>query len=115
MSIIPQKDLPIATSISVFFQFFGGAVFLAISSNIFNSRLLVQLHTHAPSVDAAKVVAAGAAGLRKVVTAEQLPGAVLAYNDAITTVFYLGVAGAAVAFFCAFGMEWRSVKDKQRK
>lgn len=113
LSLLPEPDLPAVTSIAVFFQFFGGAIFLAISESILVSRLTSALTQYAPAVDAALVIKVGAEGLRKVVTAEQLPGALVAYNKAITGVFYLTVAGGAVAFFASFGVEWRSVKGKQ--
>ncbi|KAE9374685.1 MFS general substrate transporter [Stipitochalara longipes BDJ] len=116
MALLPQSDLPTATSISVFFQFFGGAIFLAIGENIFVSSLVKNLHVYAPQVDAQTVVVAGAEGLRKVVQAgPDLHGALLAYNVAITQTFYLTAAGAAVGFFCSFGMEWRSVKGVQNR
>jgi len=114
MAILPQSDLPTATSIAVFFQFFGGAIFLAIGENIFVSSLVKNLHIHAPQVDAQMVVVAGAEGLRKVVEAgPDLQGALLAYNVAITQTFYLTAAGAVAGFLCSFGMEWRSVKEKK--
>jgi hypothetical protein len=116
MSVLPPSQLPIGTSIAVFFQFLGGSIFLAISSNILNSRLTTALATYAPTVNATMVIAAGAEGLRKVVTDKtELEGAVLAYNVAITGTFYLCAAGAAVAFLAAFGMEWRSFKLEERK
>jgi hypothetical protein len=116
MALLPQSDLPTATSISVFFQFFGGAIFLNIGENIFVSSLVENLHKYAPEIDAQMVVAAGAEGLRKVVTGGTgLDGALLAYDVAITQTFYLCTAGAAVGFFCAFGMEWRSVKGVQNR
>lgn len=107
------------TAIAVFFQFFGGAVFIAISETIFVSRLTAALHEYAPSLDAKKVIAAGATGLRTVVkleggTGEVLDGAIAAYNVAVTTTFYLMAAGAVVATFFALGIEWRSVKEEQR-
>ena len=45
----------------------------------------------------------------------QLEGALFAYNEAIMGTFYLGVAGAGVAFFWAFGIESRSVKEVQNR
>ena len=113
MSILPQNDIPIGTSTSVFFQFFGGAIFLAIGENIFVSRLVSALHTYAPTLDASTVVAAGAEGLRRVVAAEDpnaLVSALHAYDIAITSTFYLCVAGSCTAFLFAFGVEWKSVK-----
>jgi hypothetical protein len=116
MSLLPQSDLPTATSISVFFQFFGGAVFLAISENIFVSSLVKNLHIYAPQVNAEAVVVAGAEGLRKVVAAgPDLRGALLAYDVAITQTFYLTAAGGVAGFLCSFGMEWRSVKGVQNR
>lgn len=119
MSLLPQKDLPIATSISVFFQFFGGATFLAVGENIFVARLGSSLHRYAPSLDAKAVIAAGATGLRDIVVKEgagdaALHGALVAYNVAVSNTFYLVAAGAAVATVCAFGIEWRSVKLEQK-
>lgn len=116
MAILPQSDLPTATSISVFFQFFGGAIFLAIGENIFVSSLVKNLHIYAPQVNAQMVVVAGAEGLRKVVEAgPDLQGALLAYNVAITKTFYLTAAGSVAGFICSFGMEWRSVKGVQNR
>ncbi|KAL5319710.1 hypothetical protein ACEPPN_012766 [Leptodophora sp. 'Broadleaf-Isolate-01'] len=116
MSLIPQTDLPTATSIAVFFQFFGGAIFLGIGNNIFVSRLVVALHKYTPDLDAQVAVRAGAEGFRKVVgdADVDLQRGLLAYSEALVTVFYLCAAGAAVAFVCSFGMGWRSVKDKGR-
>jgi hypothetical protein len=113
MSLLPQKDIAVGTSIGIFFQFLGGAVFLAVGENIFVARLVSSLHTYAPSLDAVAVVAAGAAGLKEVVSVQDpsaMTGALAAYNVGITSTFYIIAAVAALAFFCAFGVEWRSVK-----
>jgi hypothetical protein len=120
MTLIPSADLPVVTSIAVFFQFFGGAIFLAISENIFVSKLVDSLHVYAPSLDAEMVVAAGAEGLRKVVNMETvggddqlvLAGALVAYNKAIMQTFWLAVAGGIAAFVASFGMEWRNLAQK---
>lgn len=113
MAIIPEIDLPIATGIGVFFQFLGGAIFLGIAENIFVSGLKDGLAKYAPDLNAANIVAAGAVGLHKVVADADLPRAILAYNDAIMGVLYLGVAGGVLAFVFSFGMKWASVKGKQ--
>jgi hypothetical protein len=55
-------------------------------------------------------VAAGAEGLRKVVSLEDpaaLEGGIVAYNLAITSTFYLVAASAGFSFFCALGMSGR--------
>lgn len=113
MAVLPEIDLPVATAIGVLFQFLGGAIFLGIAENIFVSGLRNGVHEHAPHIDATTIYRAGAAGVDKVVSAADLPGVILAYNQAITAVFYLGLAGGAAAFLFSFGMKWKSVKGKQ--
>jgi hypothetical protein len=57
----------------------GGAVFLAIGENIFVSSLVKNLHRYVPTIYG-----------QKVVTAElELESGLLAYDVAITQVFYL--------------------------
>lgn len=113
MALIPEVDLPIASGIGVFFQFLGGAIFLGIAENIFVSGLKDGLALYAPDLNSDLIVRVGAVGLHQVVSDIDLPRVVLAYNDAIMGVFYLGVAGGVLAFFFSFGMKWASVKDKQ--
>lgn len=113
MALIPEIDLPIASGIGVFFQFLGGAIFLGIAENIFVSGLKDGLALYAPDLNSDLIVRVGAVGLHQVVSDIDLPRVVLAYNDAIMGVFYLGVAGGCLAFFFSFGMKWASVKDKQ--
>jgi len=109
MALVHEDDIPI------FFQFLGGAVFLAVGQNIFVNRLVSSLHEYAPSLDSSTVVGAGAKGLRFVVNVmdpEALPGAVMAYNTAITDTFYAAAATTSLTFFYAFFVEWKSVKGK---
>ncbi|CZT50268.1 related to transporter (major facilitator superfamily) [Rhynchosporium secalis] len=113
MSLIPQADLPTATSIAVFFQFFGGAIFLGIGNNILVSRLVSSLHKYVPDLDAQVVIRAGAAGFREVVGEKDLQDGLRAYSEALTTLFYLCAAGAVVAFFSPLGMGWKSVVGKK--
>lgn len=120
MIILPEDDIPIGTSIAVFFQFFGGAIFLALGESIFVARLISALHTYAPALNATDVVNAGATGLKAIVEMEVageigLQGGKLAYNQAITNIFYLMTAGAAVSFLCSFGIEWGGPVVKEKK
>lgn len=76
------------------------------------SGLKSALAKYAPKVDAAVIVSARATGFRGIKGVD-LDNCVLAYNSALTAMFYLCAAGCVVAFFAAFGMEWRSVKTEQ--
>ena len=83
---MPLHKIAIGTSVIVFFQFFGGAVFLAIAENLFQSRLEQELAL-VPSENAQLIVQVGAAAVRQVVKPENLQVVLEAYNGAIITTF----------------------------
>ncbi|KAJ5598454.1 Major facilitator superfamily domain general substrate transporter [Penicillium hordei] len=109
----PKEKISIVTSLIVFGQNFGGAIFLSLAEVIFNASLKSELKTLSPQTSSETITAAGAAGLRNVVSAKALPSVLLAYNQAIVHVMYLAVAGAGGAFLFAFGMGWTSIKKKK--
>ena len=63
-----------------------------------------------PNFSAAVVAVTGATDLRKIVPAEYLAGVVQAYSDSLDQCFYVAVALAALSFFGAVFVEWKSVK-----
>jgi hypothetical protein len=109
----PKEKISIVTSLIVFGQNFGGAIFLSLAEVIFNASLKSELKTLSPQTSSETITAAGAAGLRNVVSAKALPSVLLAYNQAIVHVMYLAVAGAGGSFLFAFGMGWTSIKKKK--
>lgn len=100
-------------SLVVFCQTFGGSIFLTIGELVFNSGLTDGLKKYAPTVDAHAVVAAGATSFRKVVSPEDLPKVLSAYNTAINHDFYLAAGASVGAFVCCFAMGWHSIKKKK--
>ncbi|PYI03007.1 MFS general substrate transporter [Aspergillus sclerotiicarbonarius CBS 121057] len=105
-------DVPSATAIVTFGQTLGGALFVSVAQNVFQNQLHQNL-AKVPGVDAASVVQAGATMLRKVVSADQLPAVLEAYNGAVTTTFYVGVAMGALCLFGALPIEWISVRGRK--
>jgi hypothetical protein len=85
-ALLPAK-IPVGTSIVVFCQFFGGALFLALAQMDFSSSLGVSLREYAPGVNETLINSVGATGVRGAVTAEQLPGVLRAYNQAVRNTF----------------------------
>ncbi|CZR62766.1 related to transporter (major facilitator superfamily) [Phialocephala subalpina] len=110
---LDHSKMAVGTSLVVFSQFFGGALILALAETDFSSSLRSTLKEYAPSVDPALVVAAGATGIRKAVTSEQLPGVLKAYNQAVTNTFILGCAASGVAFLAAWGMGLKRTKKSE--
>lgn len=110
---LAPADLPTGTVIVMFMQTIGGAIFMSVGQNVFQNQLMRNLATQAPSVDAARVLQAGATMLRKTVSSDLLPAALRAYNSAITEAFYVAVAMAVLALPGALVMQWISVKGRQ--
>jgi hypothetical protein len=85
--VLDPSRMAVGTSIVVFCQFFGGALFLAFAETDFSNSLSSALTEFAPGVNETLVFNAGATAAREVVTSEQLPGLLRAYNQAITNTF----------------------------
>lgn len=84
--MLPLHKIAIGTSVIVFFQFFGGAVFLAIAENLFQSHLEQELAL-LPSETAQQIIQVGAAAVRQIVKPENLQVVLKAYNEAIILTF----------------------------
>lgn len=108
---LSPQDIPIGISLTIFFQFFGGALFVSIGNNILNSKLVQYVSAIGiPDFDARAVVQAGATELRHAVPVAYLPQVLVAYNDALRLVFRAGLAMACLSLLAAIPLEWRSMK-----
>jgi hypothetical protein len=109
---LPPHDVPSGTVILMFMQTMGGAVFVSAAQSLFHNKLLEGITKNVPHADAKKIIDAGAAMLKDIVSEEALPGVLQAYNSAITRCFYIGVAFSGLAIVGALPMQWISVKKK---
>lgn len=108
-TVLKLDDVPTGTALVMFFQTFGGALFVSVAQNVFNNRLISELLLEAPGVDPSLILHAGATSLKNYVNASDLPGVQQAYNTALTETWYAAVAMACLSIL-AWGLEWRSVK-----
>ena len=112
---LSPQDIPIGISMTIFFQFFGGALFVSIGNNILNSKLVSYVNAIGiPDFDASKVVQAGATELRRAVPGEYLPEVLVAYNEALRLVFRAGLAMACLSVLAALPLKWRSMKPPKK-
>lgn len=111
--VLDSKDMPTGNAIAIFFNSLGGAIAISIAQNIFSNGLKTQLPIDAPDVYPKVVITAGATYLRKVVSAAQLPGVLLAYMTALQQAYVMSIAVGGIAVICACFVEWKSVKGKQ--
>jgi len=107
-TVMPTDDVPIGTSLMLFSQLLGGAVFISVGQNMLGTQLLERLKG-VPGFNATFLQDEGAT------TITQLPDSikpivVSAYNEALREVFRVGLIMACLTIFGALAMEWRSVK-----
>ncbi|KAJ6544229.1 putative HC-toxin efflux carrier [Mycena capillaripes] len=111
-TVLSLQDIPTGTSLIMFAQTLGGALFVSVGQNVFTNKLKDGLASRVPSVDPATVLGAGATSLRTAVDASILPAVIAVYNDALVSAFYVSVAMAALSLIGALAIEWKSVKGK---
>ncbi|QIW97144.1 hypothetical protein AMS68_002662 [Peltaster fructicola] len=110
---LPTADVPIGTALIMFSQTLGGALSISIAQNVFTNRLLSNIMSQVPQVNAADVLATGATSLQRVFSPEYLPAIKVAYNESLVNAFYVGVAFAALSIVGSVFVEWKSVKGKK--
>ncbi|KAJ7485872.1 major facilitator superfamily domain-containing protein [Mycena latifolia] len=111
-NVLPLKDVPVGTSIIMFSQTLGGALFISIAQNVFTNKLVSGLIANVPGVSPALVLSAGATSLKDAVAPEFLQGVLEAYNQALVAAFYVAIAMSCLSLVGALFVEWRSIKGK---
>ncbi|KAJ7043819.1 DHA14-like major facilitator [Mycena alexandri] len=111
-TVLNLQDVPTGTSLIMFAQTLGGALFVSVGQNIFTNKLVSGLVSEVPGVDPAIVLNAGATSLRNAVDAQYIPAVISVYNTALVNAFYVSIAMGCLSIVGALGMEWKSVKGK---
>ncbi|KAJ6127766.1 hypothetical protein N7471_008983 [Penicillium samsonianum] len=113
-AVLPFNDVATGTAVVVFLQILGGSIFVSVAQNQFTTKLVSNLLAlDIPGLSPQGIVSAGATGLRDLVSAEDLPRVLVAYNDAIVSALMVGVIVGAISIFGALGVEWKSVKQPE--
>lgn len=110
-NILPRADVPLGLALMFFMQQLGGSVFLAVSQNIFSSRLVDSLSGIA-GLDTEAIVNTGATALRTIVPSDQLEVVIHAYSHALTRVFVLTAALSACMIIGSLAVEWKKIEGK---
>nr|AIJ02309.1 MFS transporter [Talaromyces funiculosus] len=106
------RHIPLGISTVLFAQYLSSAVMQSIGGSIFTNRLIAELLSNArlSAVQVNMLLDAGNSKVRDVISEHfpsHLDNIIVAYNDAITNVFFLAVAGSGLAFLLATGIKWR--------
>ena len=112
-TVLHIDDVPVGTSVMMFTNQFGGALFISVAQSIFTNRLLSGLAKAVPNLNPGIVLATGATSLKDAIDPRYLGAVLVVYNRAITNTFYISVAMASLSIIGALAMEWKSVKGKK--
>jgi hypothetical protein len=112
-TVLDIEDVPTGTSLIIFLQTLGGALFVAVSQNIFTNKLVEFVGEYVPEIpDPTFILAVGATSVENVVEPAFLAGVKLAFNDSLTQTFIVFTALSAISILGALAVEWKSVKGK---
>lgn len=114
-TVLPSEDIPTGTSVVIFAQTFGGAIILSVAQNVFINRLGAELRNRIPDIDVSQILDSGATNLQNMVDESVVGRVLLAYNDALTQTFYIALTMACLSIIGGLGMEWKSVKAKEKQ
>jgi hypothetical protein len=112
-TVLSLSDVPTGTSIVIFAQTLGGALFISIAQNVFSNKLASGLASSVPGLDPSIVLKTGATNLKDVVPDQYYHAVLVAYNAALTHTYYVAVAMSTLSIIGALGMEWKSVKGQK--
>src|SRR4051812_43642885 len=112
-TVLDISVVPIGTSVIIFVQTLGGALFVSVGQNIFTNKLVEGLREYAPSIDPLIVLSTGATSIQKTINKADLHGVTLAYNNALTQTFLVAAVMAALTIIGSLTIEWKSVKGKK--
>lgn len=112
-TVLPRADVPLGMALMFFMQQIGGSIFVAVSQNIFSSKLVRSLSGTA-GLDTKAIVNTGATALRSIVPSDQLEVVLRAYNHALTDVFILATILSACMILGALAVEWRRIKAESK-
>ncbi|KAJ5113149.1 hypothetical protein N7456_001683 [Penicillium angulare] len=113
-TVLDQADVSIGVAVMFLFQSLGGAIWVAVSQNLYTNYLTSELPAIS-GIDSGSILSAGATGLASLVPADKLHAVLVVYNAALHRAFILPVALSCAMILPALGMEWRNVKKESEK
>ena len=107
---VGEKDIPIASALSVFAPCFGGALAASVSQSVFRTTLKSYLLQSVLKAQTEAILGSGATGGTMLVPSSQISIVLVAYNYAVTRTFILAVVVGGLGFSCTLGIKWKNIK-----
>ena len=109
---VEMSDISVASSMALFCQTLGGAIFVQGGQAAFTNQLIVKIKEVAPDIDPALVVATGATELRKVFSPDQIGSVLIAYMHGLRVTYAVVVALAGICVVVSFFAPWNNLKGE---
>ncbi|CAI4215524.1 unnamed protein product [Parascedosporium putredinis] len=114
-TVLTSPDDSMGSSLMIFGQNLGSAIFLSVSQNVFLRSLISNMSGVVPGAGAQILAGIGSTSLRETVPARLLPAALEAYSASIVATMRVPLGIACVSIIPALAFEWRSVKRREKK
>ncbi|KAI9650269.1 MFS sugar transporter [Ciborinia camelliae] len=112
-TVLDISQVPTGTSVIIFVQTLGGALFVSIGQNVFTNKLSQNLAHYVPDLNPATVLNTGATSIQRTIAPEYLAGVTISYNNALTQSFLVAAVMASLTIIGSLAIEWKSVKGKK--
>lgn len=109
---LPKKDVPTGLALMLFGSLIGASVFVAVGENVLSNQLVQRL-SGLPGFDPSLVTSGGATSLLDSLPENLRETALVAYNEALRTVFVVGLIPSCLAALGTFSLEWKTVKKNK--
>jgi len=107
------SDLPIGIAVLGFGSTMGNAIWIVVSTALFQNRLIAEVSIHSPATNATSLMNVGLSEIREIVGDERLRDVLLGYDEAVTQTLYVPVALTVATLISSIFIEWHSVKKKR--
>ncbi|KAH8727739.1 major facilitator superfamily domain-containing protein [Phaeosphaeriaceae sp. PMI808] len=101
-ALVTADDVPAATSLTLFVENCGTALFVAAGEAAFTNGLLSSLRENLPQINSREVLDAGATQIRHLFSGGDLDAILVSYLDGCRTGHLIPVVCAAIAAFISF-------------
>ena len=96
-AVLPETDVPFGVALINLAQMLGGAVFVAVSQNVFQNKLRRDIRAMFPGFDTSSIFKIGAREFFALFEKDDLAEVVQAYSKAITVTFYIATSLCAAS------------------
>lgn len=108
------NDIPVATSITLLFNQIAIPIFLAMANTVILNKLLPRMQALNPNLSQEDINRVGTSGLTGLVENDHVAEVRAAYGISLDSAFYIPTALMVVAVMMALGVEWKSLKRKEK-